>query len=192
MASTPRLEGRLYKPVVIEDLEERFVGALFQKRISRYKRDRFARLPISQSNFEEIFDIMRGNLRNTLNEADEFCNWIGDQAIDRDNFAEWQFERWLETELEETYQSVKNELRPTALRVFETACQFEVFSPSDCNEFGYDTPQAIRPQIKLLESVGLLQSSIEESDKRRKTIQVTPKGWKVRSFLDRNDDIIDV
>lgn len=52
-------------------------------------------------------------------------------------------------------------------------------SPSDHEVFGYDTPMALRPQIKSLADGQLVQSSKDDNDKRRKTIVVTPRGWLV-------------
>ena len=44
----------------------------------------------------------------------------------------------------------------------------------------------MRPHIKDLESVGLLVMSQDESDKRRRTGTITPKGWLV-SLVDQAD-----
>ncbi|GAA0286565.1 hypothetical protein GCM10008966_04240 [Rhodovulum strictum] len=114
--------------------------------------------------------------------------WVSDRVEERDEFEDDFFEAWLAEELETAFYSVRSELRPRALEVFETACQFEVFSPSDCEVFGYETPNAMRQQIRNLEAVGLLKSAVDESDKRRKSIQVTSKGWKVRAYLDFFED----
>ena len=39
---------------------------------------------------------------------------------------------------------------------------------------------ALRPQVKTLEDAGLLLSSIDEKDQRRKTIEVSSKGYLVK------------
>ncbi|WRH64099.1 MAG: MarR family transcriptional regulator [Fuscovulum sp.] len=188
IASSPRLEGRLNKPVVLDDLEERYAPEIFRNRIKAFRSGPRSKLPMSESNFVELFDIMRGNIRSVLNECDEFCSWVADRVEDPEDFEEDFFEEWLQEELESNFHAIRAELRPAALRVFETACQFEAFSPSDCMAFGYETPAAMRPQIKTLETAGLLVSSVDDEDKRRKTIQVTSKGWKVRAYLDYSAD----
>lgn len=188
IASSPRLDGRLQKPVFVDDLEESIIGEVYQRRIKAFRSSLHAKLPISEANFVELYDIMRGNIRTVLSECDEYCMWVADKVDEIDEFEPGFFDEWLDQELEAAYSAVKSALRPRAMEVFEVACKFEVFSPSDCGEFGYQTPTAMRPQIKALEDVGLLVSSIDEFDKRRKTIQVTPKGWKVRAFLDYFDD----
>ncbi|MRH19369.1 P-loop NTPase family protein [Rhodovulum strictum] len=188
VASSPRLDGKLHKPVVVEDLDEKFAGEIFDNRIRAFRDSRSSKLPLSRSQFIEIYDIMRGNLRSVLSECDDFCMWVSDRVEERDEFEDDFFEAWLAEELETAFYSVRSELRPRALEVFETACQFEVFSPSDCEVFGYETPNAMRQQIRNLEAVGLLKSAVDESDKRRKSIQVTSKGWKVRAYLDFFED----
>lgn len=188
IASSPRLDGRLHKPVMVEDLEDRYAQMIFENRIKTFKDSADYFLPLDGAKFSEIYDIMRGNLRSALNEADEYCMWVSDKIDDREDFVEEMYEQWLEGELEAAYLAVKAELRPRAWEVFETACQFEIFAPSDCMAFGYETPNAMRQQIRNLEIVGLLRSSLDEKDNRRKSIQVTSKGWKVRAYLDLYDE----
>lgn len=188
IASSPRLEGRLHKPIVLEDLKDQYAPEVFRNRIRAFRSNVRARLPLSESDFVEIFDIMRGNIRSVLSECDDFCNWVADRAEDPEDFDEDFFETWLQEEIETNFEAVRAELRPAAMKVFSTACQFEVFSPSDCESFGYSSPMAMRPQIKVLETAGLLVSSVDDEDKRRKTIQVTAKGWKVRAYLDYYGD----
>jgi DNA-binding MarR family transcriptional regulator len=187
IASSPRLEGRLHKPIVLEDLKEEFAPEVFRNRIKAFRANVRAKLPMTETNFVEIFDIMRGNIRSVLSECDEFCSWVADRVEHPDEFEDDFFETWLSEELENSYNAIRSELRPAAMKVFSTCCQFEVFSPSDCVAFGYETPMAMRPQIKALENAGLLVSSVDDEDKRRKTIQVTAKGWKVRGYLDYFD-----
>ena len=184
IASSPRLEGRLHKPIVLGDLKEEFAPEVFRNRIKAFRQNARAKLPMTESNFIEIFDIMRGNIRSVLSECDDFCSWVADRAEHPEDFDPDFFETWLQEELESNYNAIRTELRPAAMKVFATSCQFEVFSPSDCKAFGYETPMAMRPQIKALETAGLLVSSVDDEDKRRKTIQVTSKGWKVRGYLD--------
>ncbi len=43
--------------------------------------------------------------------------------------------------------------------------------------------QVLRPKIVELEKIGLLVSTQDDTDKRRKTIQITPKGWLVAHKL---------
>lgn len=192
VASSPRMDGKLHKPITVEDLTEEFAAEIFKSRLKAFRNNPRAQLPVSQANFIELFDIMRGNIRSVLSECDDYCQWVADRVEDAEDFEGEMFDDWMQDELEAAYNAVRSELRPSAMRLFNKACQFEVFSPSDCQHFGYKTPQAMRPPIRALEQVGLLRASIDDSDKRRKTIQVTPKGWKVRAYLDFFEDELTV
>ena len=90
------------------------------------------------------------------------------------------FNRWMSEQASAAFDAVRQELRPRAVEVFEKATSVGgVFSPSDFEDFNFNSVQAFRPSIRDLEAVGLLVSTQDDGDKRRKTIQVTPKGWMV-------------
>lgn len=184
VASSPRMEGRLKKPITIDDLDPSFAPLVFSSRQDSFKVKTSAKLPLDADDFMALFGLLRGNIRSVLSECDEFCQWVAEEVGGPENFESSLFSMWLEHELEIAYAAVRFELRPAAMRVFKKACELEVFSPSDCEEFGYDTPMALRPQIKSLETVGVLVSAVEDGDKRRKSIIVTPKGWKVKRYLE--------
>lgn len=186
VASSPRLDGRLHKPVTVDDVGDQFAGMIFSTRVEAFRSRANAKLPLELPDFVEVFDMMRGNIRSTLSECDDFCSWAADDCESVEDFSDGMFEIWLKDELEVAYEGVRGGLRPAAAKVFDMACRLEIFSPGDCDLFGYQNTSAMRPQIKILEDLGLIVSSIDDSDKRRKTIQVTPKGWKIRSFLDAN------
>jgi hypothetical protein len=182
--SSTRMDGRLHKPIFVEELQEQKAIEIYQTR-QRFFRNRLdAVLPISQSNFLELFEILNGNIRSALSDADEFCNWVADKVDDPEDFDESFFEEWLNFELKALYDGVSQQIRPRAWEVFDVACELGMFSPSDCDEFGYDSPQAMRQQLRPLEQAGLIKSDIDDTDKRRKTTTVTSKGWKLRAYLD--------
>jgi hypothetical protein len=90
---------------------------------------------------------------------------------------ETKFLEWI-TELSNNYFStVQTQLRPRALKLFEDIFNAGAsFSPGDFNKFGFNSIPAMRPHIKDLETVGLVLSSKDETDSRRKSIQLTAKG----------------
>ena len=91
---------------------------------------------------------------------------------------------WLREQAQAAHDAVRQELRPKAVEVFQRSVGIGgVFSPSDFEEFGFNSIPAFRPHIRDLEAVGLLVSTQDDGDKRRKTIQVTPKGWMVDLYL---------
>ena len=94
------------------------------------------------------------------------------------------FDQWLKKQCQNEFEAIQKQLRPSAFRVFKHATIIGgVFSPSDFEEFGFKGIPQFRPSIRDLEGVGLLVSTRDEGDKRRKTIQVTAKGWKVNHHL---------
>lgn len=95
------------------------------------------------------------------------------------------FDIWLTRQASEAYEAARAQLRPKPLEVFNIACEKILFSPGDFADFGFSSVQAIRPHIRDLESVSLLVSTQDEGDKRRKTIQVTGRGWLVKYHLER-------
>jgi hypothetical protein len=50
-------------------------------------------------------------------------------------------------------------------------------SPSDFADFGFDSPQAMRGQMRSLEDAVLVESSVDDTDKRRRLIEITARGW---------------
>ncbi|MBM5817672.1 MAG: hypothetical protein FJ083_14125 [Cyanobacteria bacterium K_Offshore_surface_m2_239] len=71
--------------------------------------------------------------------------------------------------------------------VFENAIKQDgVFSPGDYESFQFNSLQAFRPYVKALEDAGLLVSTHDEGDKRRKTIQVTALGWLVKFAMEQS------
>ena len=53
-------------------------------------------------------------------------------------------------------------------------------APGDHEDFGFNTPQAMRFHLTRLEQANLIDSTIDESDQRRRTIAITSTGWLVR------------
>jgi hypothetical protein len=186
IVSSPRLEGYLHKPIEIKEIPEADAPAILDSRISGYAKGDKYYIPINHEEFEMLFKILRGNLRSVLSSADDYCQWVSDRSdpqTDADKSA--MFSEWLSEQSSAAYEAVRQDLRPKAIEVFEKACASEVFSPGDFEYFGFNSIPAFRPHIKDLESVGVLVSTQDEIDKRRKTIQVTPKGWLVRCHMDQ-------
>jgi hypothetical protein len=185
VVSSPRMDGYLHRPIEVLDLGHEAAADIFEVRVNALRTSADARLPLTEVDFVKLFDLYHGNLRSVLAACDEFCSWVAEECDGPGLFDEDLFESWLTGEMHSAFVSVKSELRPKAYKIFELACKMEVFSPSDCEEFGYKTPMALRPQIKALEEVGVLVSTQDDTDKRRKTIQVTPKGWLVRRYIEQ-------
>ena len=123
------------------------------------------------------------NLRNLLNRADSYSTWIIDEGVKPSSDEEKNafFDQWLSMEANSVLQAVQGQITPAAWRVFEKAVELGGrFSPGQHQEFGYDTPQALRPNVLQLEKVDLLSSARDDTDQRRKTVYVTSKGHLAR------------
>lgn len=185
VAASPRMAGYLQKSIKIDDLDESSVGLIYDRRMEFFANKSGAAVPLAKENFLELFTILRGNLRAVLSEADSFCLYASDLKDDGELVDEVTFDRWLNEQLRQAYDTSVEFLGKRAFEVFEVACDKEAFSPSDHSDFGYETMQAMRPQIQALEIAGLLVSTQDEADKRRRTVQVVAKGWKVKEYLRR-------
>ena len=180
-ASSPRLEGRLGSPMTVGPLSHDAVTEVIGKRRAAYRIRPDAVAPVGREAFRHLYNILNRNLRNALKHAEDFSVWLALESQppwNRDT--NWQLlEVWL-TETADKYRD-QTRLGQAAWRVFETLAELGgTCSPSDNEMFGYNTPMALRPQIKALEDVNLVVSSIDDTDKRRKTISITPRGWLVQ------------
>lgn len=194
VVTSPRLDGYLHKPIEIAEIGGEHVSELLQSRIEGYaKTEAVPYLPLTENSFKRLYEVLRGNLRSVLNQADEYCRWMFDRITPADDAAkDREFDEWLATQAAETYEAAKGQLRPKPLEVFNLACERIIFSPGDFAEFGFANMQAFRPHIRDLENVQLLVSTQDDSDKRRKTIQVTGHGWLVKHHLDRLAGEVDI
>lgn len=180
-ASSSRLEGRLASPMTVGPLPRDAVPDVVAKRRDAYRITSDATAPVGRRSFLMLYDVLNNNLRNSLKYAQDFSLWLATEEEppwDRDKNREL-LKVWF-TEIADGH--VKDTgLGQAAWRVFDTLVDLGgECSPSDYEEFGYNTPMALRPQIKALEDANLVVSVIDDTDKRRKTIALTPRGWLVR------------
>lgn len=182
VASTPRLEGYLHKPIEIPSVQRTFIKELFDKRLYYFSVDpkHPGYLPLTIDDIDFLYEVLNENLRNTLHYCDQYCLHFVDQGISAKSNSEKSklFFEWLQSESNSIMASIESQLRPRALKLFNDIVAYGgIFSPSDFSSFGFNSVAALRPQVLELERVALLSSTIDESDNRRKTIQITPKGW---------------
>lgn len=188
IVSSPRLEGLLHDPVEIEGMSKEYSEEIFEKRIEAFG-DENCYLPITSSEFSFLYDILYNNIRNTLSYANEYCMWCVDNDVlpQKKQEKEKAFIDWLIDLSSKYYSEVSTQLRPRPLNVFERAIELGgTFSPSDFEKFELNSIAALRPHVKDLETVGLVVSIVDESDNRRRSIQVTPKGWFVSYAIKNN------
>lgn len=180
VVSSSRLEGRLATPMLLGALPDTEVAEVVSARQRQYKIRDDAVAPVGHRGFRHLYDVLNRNLRNALKYADDFALWLymhESPPWNRENVSRL-LEVWL-TDIADAHAS-ETRIGRAAWAVFDGLIEMGgACSPSDHESFGYDTPMALRPQVKALEDVNLVASSVDESDKRRKTISVTPRGWLV-------------
>lgn len=188
--SSPRLEGFLHPPIAVSGVDDSLSAEIYYSRIAAYSPSESSSstpyLPLCVEDFERLYEILHRILRSTLSKADSFCQWVADHyspdTFPADEAAKRvAFSSWLTHESSEALKAAIDVLKPRAWQVFKVAIDLDgVFSPSDFEDFDFNSSQALRPHVKDLEDAGLLVSTQDEGDKRRKTIQVTPLGWLVK------------
>jgi hypothetical protein len=182
--SSPRLEGFLHTPIEVGGVDDSLSAEIYRSRLIAYanQEPQNQYLPLRLEDFESLYDILHRNLRSTLGRADNFCQWVAERIPPQTHDQKGRvFAEWLNAEASAALSAAQATLKPRAWEVFSVAIGLGgVFSPSDCQEFAFNSSMALRPHVKDLEDAGLLVSTQDEGDKRRKTIQVTPKGWLVK------------
>jgi Cdc6-like AAA superfamily ATPase len=185
VVSSPRLDGYLHRPIELKEMDKSFAPAILRSRIEVFARVESPYLPINQSEFSDLYTIVRGNLRTVLSYSDNYCQAVADGVLpNTEEEKRDRFHQWLRNEAESSYEASRSVLTPRTIEVFQKATsESGTFSPGDFEEFKFGSMQAFRPYIKSLEDVSLVVSTQDDTDKRRKTIQVTAKGWLAAHYL---------
>ena len=89
-------------------------------------------------------------------------------------------EAWM-AEQADRYDEDTRGVKPRAWKVFDQIGDVGgSISPSDYESFTFNSNAAMRPHIKSLEDAQLVDSAIDETDNRRRTIGISARGWIVR------------
>ena len=190
VVGSTRMAGYLHTPIVVGEMNPSHAPDILKNRISAYALDANNHsLPLIASDFADLYKLLHGNLRSVLSNAEDYCNWVDEQGVPSvDDERHQKFTEWLAIQTGDAYAAIQRQLRPRALGVFRKAVEIGgVFSPSDFADFGFKGIPQFRPSIKDLEDSGLLISTRDDGDKRRKTIQITSKGWMVNHHLQSAD-----
>jgi hypothetical protein len=163
-------------------VEDKFIIDIYTSRLQAFGFRDEPYLPITAADFQHLYDILANNLRSLLGHTDEYCQWVCDHDLPQDEDQKTaMFQKWLSYISEKAFTSARAQLRPRAWEIFEKALSIGgAFSPSEYKSFDCNSIQGLRPHVRDLESVGLVVSTQDEGDKRRRTVQVTPKGWLVK------------
>ncbi|PWF64069.1 hypothetical protein CBX96_07710 [Shewanella sp. BC20] len=177
-ASSPRLQGLLSDPIDVNPINDVNAELALQKRLEIFSIKE-ANAPVESDGFSHIYKIGNRNLRNSLKYCEDFAFWaylsnsIPTNSKDKLDL----IEVWM-AEIADKYEKDTSGVGNRAWKVFDDLiAEGGSASPSDYENFGYDSQQSMRPQLKLLEDAHLIESAIDETDKRRRTIVVTSRGW---------------
>lgn len=182
VVASQRLVGHLGQPLSIPPLQLQQAQAVFDARIKTFKDHTKGNqyLPLLNDDFHKLYMIVNKNLRQTLAYADEYCLRVAEVGqIPNTNPEKTQrFNFWLKDRAETIRDAVKAQVPPRAMKLFYDVMKMNgEFSPGDYPSLGFNSLPAMRPHVKLLEEVGLVDAEKDDVDQRRKSITVTGKGW---------------
>ncbi len=183
-ASSPRLAARLAQPIELEPIPDALVTEVVERRIEAYRVSDSVYVPVDAAGFEWLYDLVNRNLRSALSYCQQFAGYVHD-LDPRPIIAEDRL-KCLKTwfgEMAHRYaaDAASSALTPRPWKLFDDLCAHGgSCSPGDFAAYGFNSPEAMRPQVKSLEDANLLSSTIDDDDKRRKTIALTSVGWLVR------------
>jgi len=184
-ASSPRLNGRIHAPIEVQPISTESIGELIRTRLEYYSLSSYSEAPASKApvdaeQFQYLFEISHYNLRDSLKYAQDFSVWLAEEDLLDSPQSEFSgyMDRWLLAEAQQITASIK--VQPRQWKFFdELALSGGSCAPADAESYGFNSNQHLRSVVVALERAGLLQAEFSEEDKRRKTINITSKGWLV-------------
>lgn len=194
VVSTPRMQGVIAEPIPIEPIAHEFIQPLIDARLNVFKVSNDATAPIEAIGFNYVYEIGNKNLRNAMKYSEDFSFWAVENGLEgispNEKFP--LLEAWM-AEIADQHMRDSSGVRKRGWDVFDKLVEVGgSTSPSDFDIFGFESNQAMRPYLRSLEDSNLIESTIDESDNRRKTINISSRGWIVnykRSGFKSVDDI---
>jgi hypothetical protein len=180
-AASPRLHGVLADPMVLDPLDDEFVPEVVERRIEVFRKEGVdAYAPVDPDGFRHLYEVGNRNLRNALKYAEDYALWLQIEGQARPIESDEKrslLEVWMATSAEKYLGDISG-VGQRAWDVFDgIVSRGGSISPADFGEFGFETPQAMRGQMRALEGSMLVETSVDETDQRRRLIEVTSKGW---------------
>lgn len=180
-AASPRLSGRIAEPLEVSPISDAYVEAAIERRIERFRIDDDAVAPVGPYSFRLLYEVLNRNLREAFRFAEDFAFWLYGEGETAGTTASFDglFQVWLATTADRHNEDTQ--LGRRAWQVFDQLADRRGWcSPSDFRSFGFNTQSVMRSHIKALEAENLVTTTLhDESDRRRKTIMMTSRGWLV-------------
>jgi hypothetical protein len=180
VATTPRLNGVLSDPIEITPVADEYIPDLIETRLRHYSVRATSKAPVSAVSFEHVYEVTHKNLRDSLRHAQSFS-----QDNESDFFLakteteiDQAFTQWVESQAIMHEASVR--MQPRTWTLLEDLAAFGgTCSPSDYEQFNFNDRAHMRKNVVELERYGLVNSSRDDDDQRRRSIEITSKGWLV-------------
>lgn len=179
VASSPRLIGYLHKPIEVTDVGVSHAFEIFEKRLAAFSESESAVIPVSNSDFRDLFELYRGNIRSVLDGLDEYCHYIDDNFEDfQEETTHVDFPDWLDEEANKTYSAIARVASDKDLQVIAYSCaEGRSFRYDDFKRFGYSDLESFANCIERLIRWGVVWCVEDESDENRRLHRIAPKGW---------------
>lgn len=193
VVSTPRMSGYLYDPVEVGEIARGVAETVLKKRQEVFGMHATATLPISSADFQLLFQVLAGNIRDTLSQADIYCTDVFEEGVWQagDSPDSQRFKKWLKGQCSMQRAAADRVVTERAWKLFGEIVQKDgQCAPGDFEALGFETQQAMRSQVLKLEEANLVQSLRDDDDNRRKTILVTSSGWLVHFARSSNFDTL--
>lgn len=182
VCASPRLSRRLHTPIIIERLEDQYIPDVYQSRLEAFSKFAgSAHLPLTVDAFQVLYEALDKNLGNLIAAADEYCQWASLKEFNdtSSKILDDTFYQWFYDDIAQIYAAARGECKPRSIEVLDAIVAIGGnCSPGDFEKFGFKSQQVMRAHVKELEDVGLIESIQDDKDQRRKSIQVTSKGFK--------------
>lgn len=178
--SSPRLSGRVGLPIELAPVPDDLVPELIRTRLAHHADRPDAIAPVSKAGFSYLYRISNSNLRNAMKYAQDFAMWLDE--TDRLGVDEATRTSLLQVWMAEVADGHTRslDLQPVQWTLLDgLAREGGSIAPGDHRKFGFRTPQAMRSHLQRLEQAQLIDSAVDESDSRRRTISLTSVGWLV-------------
>ena len=184
-ASTQRMQGVLSEPTDINPIGHDWIKQLIAARLKVFERGEvngeFKKVvaPVDEVGFDHVYRVGNNNLRNAMKYSEDFSiTTAEDELVTLSSTQKFEkLEAWM-NDIGAKYFRASTGVKPRAWQVFDDlAKNGGSMSPSEYSDYGFESAQALRPHIRDLEEANLVESAIDETDDRRRTINVTSRGW---------------
>jgi hypothetical protein len=177
-AYTPRLEGVLAEPIMITPIPDEFITPLIMARLDAYKVDSTVLPPVDAQGFIHLYHVGNRNLRNAMKYSQDFALWVVKNSLDVSDkdVRQTALEQWMVEVAAKGAGDLK--IGKRAWQVFDDlAAMGGIMRPNQHPEFGFDSYSAMHQHLKALDEANLIESEIDDTDNRKKTITIVSRGW---------------